>query len=115
MLSEDGILLRIFIGESDRYEGRALYDWVIKKALEHDIAGATVLRGIAGFGADRRLYTNRTLRLSLDLPLVVELVDRPEKIEEFIPVIDSAIGKGLMTTERVQVRSYRMRSEEKQS
>jgi len=104
MIPKDGVLLRIFIGELDRHEGLPLYEWIVKNALEAGMAGATVLRGMQGFGADSRMHTSKILRLSLNLPIVIELVDIPEKIEAFIPTIDSVIKKGLMTTERIQIR-----------
>jgi PII-like signaling protein len=103
----DGYLLRVFIGESDRHEGKPLYEWLVWKAREAGLAGATVLRGIEGFGAHSRLHTARILRLSEDLPIVLEFVDSLEKIEAFMPTVDGAIGEGLATLERVQVRFYR--------
>jgi hypothetical protein len=106
-IPEDGYLLRIFIGESDKSEGRPLYEWLVLKAREAGLAGATVLRGIEGFGAHSRLHTAKILRLSEDLPIVIEIVDSSEKIEAFIPVVDHAIGEGLATLERVKVRFYR--------
>jgi uncharacterized protein len=107
MLPEEGHLLRIFVGESDRHEGRPLYEWLVLKAREQGLAGATVLRGIEGFGAHSRLHTAKILRLSEDLPIVVEIVDTREKIEAFLPVVDHAIGEGLATLERVAIRFYR--------
>ena len=107
MLPREGHLLRIFIGESDRYEGRPLHEWLVRRAREHGLAGATVLRGLEGFGAHSRLHTAKVLRLSSDLPIVVEIVDTIEKIESFLPVVDSAVREGLATLERVEVRFYR--------
>lgn len=107
MLPKDGYLLRIFIGESDRHDGKPLYEWLVLQARESGLAGATVLRGIEGFGARSRLHTTKILRLSEDLPIVVEIVDTREKIEAFLPVVDGAIGEGLATVEDVQVRFYR--------
>jgi len=107
MLSGEGQLLRIFIGESDRHEGMPLYEWIVRKAREQGLAGATVLRGIEGFGAHSRIHTAKILRLSEDLPIVVEIVDTEEKIEKFLPIIDGAIPEGLATLERVQIRFYR--------
>jgi hypothetical protein len=107
ILPKDGKLLRIFIGESDKHEGQPLHEWIVRRAREHGLAGATVLRGLAGFGAHSRLHTAKILRLSTDLPIVVEIVDTEEKIESFLPVIDDAIGEGLATVERVEVRFYR--------
>lgn len=111
-IPEDGSLLRIFVGESDKHEGKPLYEWLVLKAREAGLAGATVLRGIEGFGAHSRLHTAKILRLSEDLPIVIEVVDGREKIEAFLPVIDHAITEGLATVERVQVRFYRGRARE---
>ncbi len=107
MLPKNGKLLRIFIGESDKYEGQPLYEWIVRTARDRGMAGATVLRGLEGFGAHSRLHTAKILRLSSDLPLVVEIVDTEDKIESFLPLIDDAIGEGLATVERVEVRFYR--------
>lgn len=107
MLPRDGHLLRIFIGESDRHEGVPLYEWLVRRARERGLAGATVLRGLAGFGAHSRLHTAKILRLSTDLPIVVEIVDTIDKIEAFLPEVDAAVGEGLATVERVEVRFYR--------
>ena len=106
-IPEEGYLLRIFIGESDRHDGKPLYEWLVLKAREAGLAGATVLRGIEGFGAHSRLHTTRILRLSEDLPIVIEFVDSLERIEGFMPIVDDAIGEGLATLERVTVRFYR--------
>jgi PII-like signaling protein len=107
MLPEEGHLLRIFVGESDRHGGLPLYEWIVRQARERGLAGATVLRGVEGFGAHSRLHTAKVLRLSDDLPIVVEIVDSKEKIEAFLPVIDAAIPEGLATLEKVQIRLYR--------
>ena len=107
VLPEEGHLLRIFIGESDRYGGKPLYEWILLKAREFGLAGATILKGIEGFGAHSRIHTAKILRLSEDLPIVVEIVDTKEKIESFLPVIDEAIQEGLATLEKVQIRFYR--------
>lgn len=107
VLPKEGSLLRIFIGESDKHEGMALYEWIVRKAREQGLAGATVLRGIEGFGAHSRVHTTKILRLSTDLPIVVEIVDSLEKIEAFLPAVDGAIREGLATLERVQIRFYR--------
>lgn len=106
-LQEEGHLLRIFIGESDRHDGDLLYEWIVTQARARGLAGATVVRGIAGFGAHSRIHTARILRLSEDLPIIVEIVDTLAKIEAFLPVIDAAIPEGLATVEHVQVRFYR--------
>jgi len=110
MLPVDGQLLRIFIGESDRHEGLPLYEWIVRKARHAGLAGATVLRGLEGFGADSRMHTAKILRLSQDLPIVVEIVDSPERIEKFLPAVENAITEGLVTLEKVQVRFYRASS-----
>ena len=106
-IPKDGYLLRIFIGESDKHEGKPLYEWIVLKARESALAGATVLRGVEGFGAHSRLHTAKILRLSVDLPIVIEIVDALEKIEAFMPVIDGVIEEGLATLEKVTVRFYR--------
>jgi PII-like signaling protein len=107
MLPKQGKLLRIFAGESDKHEGMPLYEWVVRKAREHGLAGATVLRGLEGFGAHSRLHTAKILRLSSDLPVVIEIVDTEDKVEAFLPEIDHAIGEGMATLEKVEVRFYR--------
>jgi PII-like signaling protein len=107
MLPEEGHLLRIFVGESDKHDGMPLYAWIVRRARELGLAGATVLRGVEGFGAHSRLHTAKILRLSEDLPIIVEIVDTKDKIEAFLPVIDEAIPEGLATLERVQIRLYR--------
>jgi hypothetical protein len=106
-LPDDGKLLRIFIGENDKHEGLPLFEWIVRTAREQGLAGATVLRGLEGFGAHGRLHTAKILRLSNDLPIIVEIVDTEEKIETFLPLIDGAIGEGLVTVEKVEVRFYR--------
>jgi len=107
MLAGEGYLLRIFLGEEDRHEGHPLYEWLVRKARSEGMAGATVLRGLEGFGAHSRLHTAKFLRLSADLPIVVEIVDRKEKIEAFLPVVDEVVREGLATLERVDIRFYR--------
>ena len=106
-LQKHGKLLRIFVGENDKHEGRPLYEWIVHKARDSGLAGATVLRGLEGFGAHSRLHTAKILRLSSDLPIVIEIVDTEEKIESFLPLIDDAVGEGLATVEKVEVRFYR--------
>lgn len=106
-LPNEGKLLRIFIGEKDKYEGLPLFEWIVRTAREQGLAGATVLRGMEGFGAHSRLHTAKILRLSNDLPVIVEIIDSEEKIEAFLPVIDEAIVEGLVTVEKVEVRFYR--------
>ena len=108
MLNEaEGSLLRIFVGERDHHEGAPLYEWIVRQAAERGLAGATVLRGVEGFGARQRLHTAKVLRLTADLPMVVEIVDTHDKIEAFLPVIDDAIREGLATLEKVDIRLYR--------
>ena len=107
MLPKDGTLLRIFVGESDKHQGSPLYEWIVRKAREQGLAGATVLRGLEGFGAHSRLHTAKVLRLATDLPIVIEIVDTEENIQAFLPAIDDAIGEGLATLEKVEVRFYR--------
>jgi len=106
-LPSEGSLLRIFIGESDRHVGMLLYEWIVRQAREHGLAGATVLRGVEGFGARSRVRTAKILELSTDLPIIVEIVDTAAKIDAFVPVIDGAIKDGMATVERVQIRFYR--------
>ena len=106
-IPQEGQLLRIFIGESDRHEGKPLYEWIVVKAKERGLAGATVMRGMMGFGANSRIHTSRILRLSEDLPVVIEIVDTYENLKNFLSLIDSAIGEGLATLERAEVQFYR--------
>ncbi len=107
ILPEEGQLLRIFIGESDRYKGQPLYEWLVNEAKRTGLAGATVLRGLAGFGAKSRIHTSNILRLSLDLPIIVEIVDRPERIDEFLKVVDDVVEEGLVTLEKAYIKLYR--------
>mgnify|MGYP001826210509 CR=1 FL=1 len=106
-LPPEGKLLRIFIGESDRHEGKPLYEWLIIQAKSHGLAGATVLRGLMGFGAGSRIHTSKILRLSLDLPIVVEIVDTNEKIQSFLTRIEDVLEGGLVTLEKAEVQIYR--------
>ena len=106
-LPKNGKLLRIFIGESDKHEGLPLYEWIVRQARENGLAGATVLRGLEGYGAHSRLHKAKILRLASDLPLVVEIVDTEEKIQAFLPLIDDAVGEGLATVEKVEIHFYR--------
>lgn len=106
-IPEEGQLVRIFIGESDRWKGLPLYEAIILKAREMGIAGATMLRGLMGYGANSRIHTARILRLSEDLPIVVEIVDAPDKISALLPVIEEMVGDGLITLENVRVVQYR--------
>ena len=106
-LPEDAVLLRIFIGESDRCQHRPLYEAIVMKAREMHLAGATVLRGPMGFGKSSRLHTAKILRLSMDLPIVIEIIESEEKVNEFLPVLDEMMGGGLVTLEKVKVIHYR--------
>jgi uncharacterized protein len=106
-IPEDAVLLRIFIGESDRYRHHPLYEAIVLKAREMQIAGATVLRGPMGFGKSSHLHTAKILRLSMDLPIVIEIVDSEEKINAFLPVLDGMMGGGLVTVERAKVIRHR--------
>ena len=106
-IPEDGMLLRVFIGESDKWHGKPLYEAIVLKARELHLAGATVLRGLMGYGAASRLHTAKVLRLSEDLPIVVELVDTREKLEKLFPLLDEAVTNGLVTIERAEVIWYR--------
>src|SRR5580658_10487806 len=102
-IPQDAVLLRIFIGESDRWEHQPLYEAIVIKARETHLAGATVLRGPMGFGKSSRLHTAKILRLSLDLPMVIEIVDSEEKIRAFLPALQPMIAGGLVTLEKVEV------------
>jgi len=106
-IPHDAVLLRIFIGESDRWHHQALYEAIVLKARELHMAGATVLRGPMGFGKSSRLHTAKILQLSMDLPLVIEIVDAEEKIAELLPLLDEMLQGGLVTTEKVRVIEYR--------
>ena len=112
-IPNDAVLLRIFLGESDRWEHKPLYEAIVLAAREAQLAGATVLRGPMGFGKASRLHTAKILRLSMDLPLVIEIVDSEEKIQAFLPVLDDMMKSGLVTLERARVIHYR--SEVKQA
>src|SRR5205809_2297827 len=105
-LPEDAVLLRIFIGESDRYQHRPLYEAIVLKARELGLAGATVLRGPMGFGANSHLHTAKILRLSMDLPIVIELVDTEANINSLLPCLDEMVLEGLVTLEDVKVLKY---------
>ena len=110
-LPQDGTLLRIFIGEADKHMGKPLYEWIVVKAREQGLAGATVLRGIMGFGAStRKIHTFRFDTLSEDLPVVIEIVDSQESINTFIELIEPHIKAGLVTLEKAQVKFYRFES-----
>jgi PII-like signaling protein len=106
MLPRDAVLLRVFFGEDDKFEGKPLYEAIVLKAREMQLAGTTVLRGAVGFGHSSRIHTTKILRLSQDLPIVVEIVDTREKIDSFLPVLDGMMSSGLVTLEKVQVLQY---------
>src|SRR5579859_698119 len=105
-IPQDAVLLRIFIGESDRWEHKPLYEAIVLKARELHLAGATVLRGPMGFGHSSRIHTSKILRLSNDLPLVIEIVDSESRIDEFLPILDGMMGSGLITLEKAKVLRY---------
>lgn len=106
-LSGEAQLVRILVGESDRHDGLPLYEAIVLAARKHGLAGATVLRGLMGFGADSRMHTAKVLRLSEDLPMIVEIVDEAAKIASFLPLLDTMVKEGLVTVENVQVIAYR--------
>jgi PII-like signaling protein len=106
-LPENGMLLRIFIGESDKHKGKLLYEAIVSKARELNLAGATVLRGILGFGAHSRIHSAKFLRLSEDEPVVIEIVDKKERIEQILPFLDEVVEEGLITLEDVKIIKYK--------
>jgi hypothetical protein len=106
----DGKLLRVLIGEDDEHEGRPLYEAIVLMLRKEGMAGATVLRGIEGFGASSRIHTAKVLRLSEDLPIVIECVDRAANIERVLPLLDQMITEGMITVEKVEIRLYRGRT-----
>lgn len=106
-LSKKGILLRIFVGEKDRWKGKSLHEGIVRLAREKRMAGATALKGFLGFGAKSHLHTSKLLRLSEDLPIVIEIVDVAKKIKEFLPYLDEMVQEGLITQEKVNVVMYR--------
>jgi len=108
-LPEEGRRLKIYVGETDRYGQTPLYEWIVARAREAGLAGASVVRGIVGFGAHSRIHTTKILRLSEDLPVIVEIVDTPDKIDAFLDGIDGVIREGLATIETVQIQFYRSR------
>ena len=106
-LPEDAVLLRIYVGESDRWQHQPLYEAIVLRARELHLAGATVLRGPMGFGAASRIHTAKILRLSMDLPIVIEIVDTDDKVQALLPVLDEMMGGGLVTLEKIKVIHYR--------
>jgi PII-like signaling protein len=109
-IPENGSLLRIFIGESDKINGKPLYEQIVLKARELNLAGATVLRGIMGFGLSSRLHSTKVLRLSEDLPIIVEIVDSEENISKLLPYLDEVVQEGLITIEKATILKYRHKS-----
>jgi PII-like signaling protein len=103
----EGKLVRVFVGESDTWHGKPLYQAIVERLRREGLAGATVLRGIEGFGANSRIHTSRILRLSEDLPVVIEIADTAERIEQILPVLDEMVTEGLVTLERVEIIAYR--------
>ena len=108
----EGKLLRIFIGESDTWHGKPLYEAIVERVRKEGLAGATVIRGIEGFGADSRLHTSRILRLSEDLPVVIEIVDTEDRIDRVLPMLDEMVGEGMITVEPVHIIAYRGRQKD---
>ena len=106
-LLSEGYLLRIIVGETAKYENRHLYEWIVLKAREYGVAGATVIRGMMGYGVSFRIKTSSILSLSDDLPVIVELVDQLQPLEDFLEMIDPVISEGVATLEKVQLRMYR--------
>lgn len=107
MQYEQGQLLRIFVCESDKHQGKPLYEWIIHQARDAQMAGATALKGVEGFGAHHKIHSSKLLDLSADLPLVIEIIDEAQKIEKFISIIEPAIGDGMATIEEVNIRYFR--------
>ncbi|MCL7486698.1 MAG: DUF190 domain-containing protein [Desulfobulbaceae bacterium] len=106
-LPQEGHLLRIIIGESSRHKGTPLYEWIVVKAREFGVAGATVVRGMMGYGANSRIKTTSILRLSEDLPVIIEMVDTREMLEDFLEIVSPALKEGLVTFEKMHIRMYR--------
>ena len=106
-IPREGQLLRIFVGESDRWKGRPLFEAIVQEARRQGLAGATVFRGFEGFGARSRIHTSRILRLSQDLPILIEIVDAEDKVQAFLPVLDDMVQEGLVTVEKATVIFYR--------
>ncbi|MBI2337038.1 MAG: DUF190 domain-containing protein [Deltaproteobacteria bacterium] len=109
-IPEEGKLLRIFIGESDKFEGQPLHEAILHLARREGLAGCTVIKGFEGFGAASRIHTTKILRLSEDLPIIIEIIDAEEKIDQFLPHLDTMVKEGLVTVEKVKVILYRHNS-----
>ncbi len=114
-LEGEGLLLRIFIGESDHWERVPLYEAIVQRARQKGLAGATVIRGVEGFGAESRIHTARILRLSQDLPLIIEIVDTADKVRAFLPDLEDMVADGMVTLEKVQVVAYQPKRKEKEN
>lgn len=110
MLPQEGYLLRIFIGESDKKDNMPLYEWIVRRAQSEGIAGATVLRGIEGYGGHSKIHTAKILQLSTNLPVIIELIDTLEKIDAFMPILDAVLEGGLVTQEKATIRLYRTKT-----
>ena len=106
IVQKNGQLLRIFIGENDLYEGIPLHEWIVNKACDMGLSGASVVRGFSGFGVHSHIHTAKILRLSSNLPIIIEIVDTKDKIDMFMPIIDAAISKGVATLQQVEIRVY---------
>lgn len=107
MLGSDGQVLRVFVGETDKYQGVPLYEWILRKAKEIGLVGGTALRGIAGFGAHSQIHSSKILDISSNLPIIVEIVDTPERIDELLPHLEEAIKEGLAVVVPAQVKIFR--------
>jgi hypothetical protein len=107
MFAENGLLLRIFISENSRCEGKSLYEWIARQAQQQGLAGVTIVRGMEGFGSHKEIHSSKMLDMSFNLPIVVHIVDTVEKIENFVNLLDSVIDEGLITVEPVHMRAYR--------
>jgi PII-like signaling protein len=112
MLPENGYLLRLIVGERDRHAGHSLHEWILRQAKDRGLSGATVIRAMSGFGAHSSIHTAKILEISVDLPIIIEIVDQLEKIEDFLSYIDPYIEGGLATVEKVHIRLYRPRKNE---
>lgn len=106
-LPEEGCLMRVFIGESDKKDNIPLYEWIVRRAKQEGLAGVTVLRGIESYGAGSHIHTARILQLSTDLPIIIEIIDIPEKVENFLSIVDETMHGGLVTLEKVRIKLYR--------
>jgi len=104
--TEEGLILRIFLEEEQKHEGVPLYEWIVNQAQKNNLAGATVLRGLEGFGLHHKMLTAKILRLASNLPIVIEIIDRPKKIESFLSLIDPVISEGMVTLEKVRIKFY---------